>query len=136
MAALTVDLNCLLKKGDSLMINHNQIGRVMKYVIILLISLFVSSANYSFAEELIVLEGAVDFISKDSIVIGTERYFIVTEKMAIENPKLIETEYWQGDKERHQTNFKTIYGVGHIDLAKIAIADSYVREIDIITLMQ
>lgn len=108
----------------------------MKIIVIIITCLLFFSGAVSAAEELFILEDAVTIIKQDSVVVGQDEYLIVTEEMAVENPELTVTEYWYGDKERHQTDFNTIYGVGYIDMAKVTIDNIYVRKIDIITLMQ
>ena len=96
----------------------------MKIIVIIVISFLLFAGLASAAEELIILEGSVTIIKQDSIFVGQDEYLIVTEEMALENPELTVTEYWYGNKERHQTDFFTLYSVGYIDLAKVTIDDN------------
>lgn len=108
----------------------------MKIIVIIVTCLLFSTGLASAAEELIVLEDSVTIIKQDSIFVGQDEYIIVTEEMAIENPDLVVTKYWDGALGQHPINFFMLYSVGYIDLAEVTIEKNYVRQIKVITLMQ
>lgn len=109
----------------------------MKFIIAIFIFLFIFTATPVLAEELAVVTGVITSMGEDHIVVDFgNKYSIVTDEMAAEDPSLEVTQCWVGDAIKKQITFKTILGVGYVDLAQITLNKNYVRKIEIIELFQ
>ncbi len=88
------------------------------------------------AENLTVIEGEITVIDGESIFLNGNKYSIVSERMTLVNPDLIETQCWFGDVNKHQIDFNTIRGVGYVDKALVTLDGEYVHKIEVIELLQ
>ncbi len=93
--------------------------------VIFLICIGISATAFS-APKFAVIEGRIDLIKQDYIVIENRKYFVISSASYKKEP-----ECWVVQPtERYQTTYKTLRDIGYVDKARVTIKDGIVHKIE------
>jgi hypothetical protein len=94
------------------------------------------------ADSSVVVEGRVDWVEKDHLEIGRQRYEVIyaaTEKGKTDAETYgFETECWVvwSPTDRYRIDYITLVKVGYADLARLTLEKGVVRTIEVLDLQQ
>ena len=94
------------------------------------------------ADSSVVVEGRVDWVEQDHLMIGPKRYEVIyaaTEKGQTDAETYgFETECWVvvSSFDRYRIDYITLVKVGYVDLARLTLEKGMVRTIEVLNLQQ